>query len=184
MADRQDIGEVLISEEQIAQKVREMGQAITRDYAGREILLVGVLRGGAVFLSDLMRRIECPVRVDFLRCHAYGDRTEAGDAALLHDLRESIEGRDVLLVEDIVDTGVTLKRCLESLAERGAASVRVAALLDKPSRRKVEVKVDYVGFQVPDAWVVGYGLDFAQRYRNLPFVAVLKPEVYRRGDNG
>jgi hypoxanthine phosphoribosyltransferase len=184
MADRDDIREVLFTEQQIAAKVRELGDAITRDYAGREILLVGVLRGGAVFLSDLMRRIGVPVRVDFLRCHAYGDATQTSGAALLQDLREPVAGREVLVVEDIVDTGATLKRCLDSLRERGAASVRVAAFLDKPAGRQVEIRPDYVGFEVPDEWVVGYGLDYAQRYRNLPFVGVLKPEVYRRGESG
>jgi hypoxanthine phosphoribosyltransferase len=179
-----DIARVLISRDRIARKVREMGQAITRDYAGRELLLVGVLRGAVVFLSDLMRQIELPVRVAFVRCAAYGDRTESAGAALLQDLDEPLAGRHVLVVEDIVDSGVTLKALLEELARRGAASVKVAALLDKPSRRKVDVRADYVGFQVPDEWVVGYGLDYAQRYRNLPAVAVLKSEVYRKPGNG
>ena len=183
MADHEDIREVLIGEEEIARKVRELGETISRDYAGREIRLVGVLTGAAVFLCDLMRRIQAPVRIDFLRCRSYGDGTESSGISLLQDLREPIAGCHVLVVEDIVDTGVTLNRLLEDLAERGAASVRVVALLDKPSGRKVAVKVDYVGFQVPDEWVVGYGLDLAERYRNLPFVGVLKSQVYGKEGN-
>jgi len=180
MADHEDVREVLIGEEEIARKVQELGEAISRDYAGREIRLVGVLTGAAVFLSDLMRRIRAPVQVDFLRCRSYGDGTESSGVSLLQDLVEPVEGCHVLVVEDIIDTGTTLNRLLNDLEARGAASVQVVALLDKPSRRKVPVKVDYVGFTVPDEWVVGYGLDFAQRYRNLPFVGVLKPRVYQQ----
>lgn len=176
-----DVKEVLLTPEQIRDGVNRMAQRIADDYRDREPVLVGVLDGAVVFLSDLMRALPIPVRVDFVKWSSYGDdSTSSGEVQLLKDLSFSVEGKHVLVVEDIVDTGLTLRYLLENLESRGVASLAVAALLDKPSRRKVRVPLDYVGFQVPDEFVVGYGLDFAQHYRNLPYVAVLKPEVYRR----
>ncbi len=176
-----DVREVLLTAEQIRVRVAEMAQRISADYRDREPVLVAVLDGAVVFLADLMRALTIPLRVDFVKWSSYGDGTSSsGEVQLLKDLSQSVEGKHVLVVEDIVDTGLTLHYLLENLAARDPATVAVAALLDKPSRRKVEVKLDYVGFQVPDAFVVGYGLDFGQRYRNLPYVAVLKPEIYGR----
>ena len=174
-----DVKEILIQPEQIQAKVRELGERISRDYEGKELVLVCVLKGAVVFLADLMRHLTVPCVVDFVDWSSYGDDTRSsGVFRILRDLEESVESRHVLVVEDIIDTGLTLHYLLENLRARRVASVKVVALLDKPSQRKVAVKADYEGFQVPDAFVVGYGLDFAQRYRNLPFVGVLKPEIY------
>jgi len=176
-----DLREVLFTAEQIRVRVGEMARDIAADYREREPVLVAVLDGAVVFLADLMRALPIPVRADFVKWSSYGDSSaSSGEVQLLKDLSFSVEGKHVLVVEDIIDTGLTLHYLLETLAARDAASIAVAALLDKPSRRKIEVKLDYVGFQVPDEFVVGYGLDFAQRHRNLPYVAVLKPEVYGR----
>ncbi len=175
----QDIERILITEEQIQAKVKELGERISRDYEGKELLLVGVLKGAAIFLSDLIRHITVPVSYDFVAISSYGLTTStSGVVRIIKDLDESVESRHVLIVEDIVDTGLTLKYLLELLRSRDVASLKVCALLDKPSRRKVDVPIDYVGFVVPDVYLVGYGLDYNQRYRNLPYVAVLKPEVY------
>jgi len=175
--DKSEVGEVLLSAEQIAEGVREVAAQINRDYEGREVVLVGVLTGAAVFLSDLMRQLEMPLRVDFVALASYGDHTvSSGEARLVKDLTCDIEGRDVLVVEDIIDTGLSLQAVLELLRQRGAASVKTVCLLDKPARREVEVTPDYCAFEIPDAFVVGYGLDYAQKYRNLPYIAVLRPE--------
>ena len=174
-----DIDRVLIDEQQIAAKVAEMAETISRDYAGKNPVLVAVLNGAVVFLSDLIRRLRIPVTIDFVKWSSYGDATRSsGVVRILKDLDESIEGRHVLIVEDIIDTGLTLHYLLENLRSRAPASVKVIALLDKPSRRRVEVRADYQGFDVPDAFVVGYGLDYAGRYRHLPYIGVLKPDVY------
>jgi hypoxanthine phosphoribosyltransferase len=175
-----DIAEVLVSEEQIQAKVVELGQRISRDYAGKELLLIGLLRGAIVFLSDLMRAIEIPVRLDFIGISSYGFTTESGAVRLVMDLETDISGRHVLVVEDIVDTGKTLAYLVDNLRSRQPASLRVCALLDKPERRQVPIRVDYVGFEIPDKFVVGYGLDFAEGYRNLPFVGVLKEPLYKK----
>jgi len=176
-----DVKEVLLSAEQIQARVKQMAERIADDYRDREPVLVAVLDGAVVFLADLMRALPISVRVDFVKWSSYRDATTSGGVVqLLKDMSSSPEGEHVLVVEDIVDTGLTLRYLVESLRRRNVASLAVAALLDKPSRRRVEVKLDYVGFKVPDEFVVGYGLDFAQRYRNLPYVAVLKPEVYAR----
>jgi len=176
-----DVQQVLFSAQQIEARVKELAAQISADYRGREPVLVGVLDGAVVFLSDLMRALTIPLRIDFVKWSSYGDASvSSGEVQMLKDLSFSVEGKHILVVEDIVDTGLTLRYLLENLHTRDAESIAVAALLDKPSRRRVKVELDYVGFQVPDQFVVGYGLDFAQRYRNLPYVAVLKPEVYAK----
>jgi len=171
--------EVLISAEQIQNRIRELGAEVARDYAGRNPLLVGVLKGAFMFLSDLMRAIEIPLGIEFIAISSYGaEMRTSGEVRILKDLDVAIEGRHILVVEDIVDTGLTLNYLLANLKSRGAESVKLAALLDKYERREKEVPIDYLGFKIPNKFVVGYGLDFAERYRNLPFIAVLKsPEV-------
>ena len=174
-----DIREVLVSEEQISAKVKELGEKIARDYEGKDLVMVGVLKGAVVFLSDLMRQIKLPLSFDFVAISSYGSTTSSsGVVRILKDLDEPVESKHVLIVEDIVDTGLTLDYLGEYLRARNVASLKVVALLDKPSRRKTEVQIDYLGFQVPDEFVVGYGLDYAQKYRSLPFIGVLNPEIY------
>jgi hypoxanthine phosphoribosyltransferase len=175
-ADRLAPGEVLISSSQLERRVNELGAEITRDYGGKEPLLVGVLKGVTCFMADLMRHLSLPVSVDFMTISSYeGDRT--GAVRIVQDLTENIGDRDVLLVEDIIDTGMTLQHLVKMLQGRNPASLRVCALLDKRARRLVETPIDYVGFEIPDEFVVGYGLDYRQRFRNLPFVATLRPEA-------
>ena len=173
-----DIAEILVDAEQIRTKVAELGREISEDYRGKNLLLVGLLRGAIVFLSDLMRSIDIPVLLDFIGISSYGDSTESGAVRLVMDLETDIAGRDVLIVEDIVDTGKTLSYLVENLKARQPASLRICALLDKPDRRQVPIAVDYVGFEIPDKFVVGYGIDFAEGYRSLPFVGVLKEHLY------
>jgi len=170
-----EVQSVLLDTPTIKRRVRSLGREITRDYRDRSPLLVGVLRGAAVFLSDLIRHIELELQVDFIALSSYGSATEtSGQVQLVKDLESSIDGEDVILVEDIVDTGLTLNYLVGNLKSRNPASLRVCALLSKPSRRKVEVHIDYLGFEVPDSFVVGYGLDFDQQYRNLPYIGVLE----------
>lgn len=168
--------EVLFTAEQIQQRIRDLGDLITREYVGKELVLVGVLKGSCVFLADLMRAIDLELSIDFMAVSSYKDGTESsGDVEILKDLSNSIRGKEVLVVEDIVDTGLTLSRLLEILRTRGANSIRLASFLDKPEPRIMkDLKVDFVGFQIPNKFVVGYGLDTAGRYRNLPFIAVVK----------
>lgn len=175
----QDISRVLISSEQLQARVAEMGQAISEDYRGKDLLLVCVLKGGFMFLADLMRHITIPHEIDFMATASYGRSTESsGIVRILKDLNTSIEERDVLVVEDIVDTGLTLQYLLRLLRDRNPTSLRVCCLLDKRARRTVEIPLDYLGFTVPNEFVVGYGLDYGGLYRNLPFVGILKPELY------
>jgi hypoxanthine phosphoribosyltransferase len=171
--------EILISEEQIRDRIKELGGQISRDYAGLNPLLIGVLKGACFFLSDLMRAVDTRLSIEFMAISSYGSSTRtSGEVRIMKDLDVPIEGRHILVVEDIVDTGLTLSYLLANLKSRGAASVKLAALLDKFERRQKEVTIDYLGFKIPDEFVVGYGLDFAERYRNLPFIGVLKnPEV-------
>jgi hypoxanthine phosphoribosyltransferase len=170
-----NLGEVLLSEEQLQTRVKELGAEITRDYAGLNPLLIGVLKGACFFLSDLLRAIDTRLGIEFMAISSYGSSTRtSGEVRIMKDLDVPIEGRHILVVEDIVDTGLTLSYLLANLESRGAASVKLVALLDKSERRERDVKIDYLGFQIPDAFVVGYGLDYAERYRNLPFIAVLK----------
>lgn len=175
-----DLSHVLLTEAEIQQKVAEMARRISADYEGKNPLLVGILKGAVLFCADLFRAISVPAAIDFMAVSSYGASTRSsGVTRILKDLDQGLEGRHVLLVEDIVDTGLTLRYLREYLGNRGPASLRVAVLLDKPSRRQVQVDVDYRGFEIPDEFVVGYGLDFNERYRNLPYIGVLKPETYQ-----
>jgi hypoxanthine phosphoribosyltransferase len=175
-----DIAEVLVDEAAIAQRVRELGAQIASDYRGKDLVLVSILKGALPFLADLMRQVQIPLALDFLEVSSYGSGTEtSGVVRILKDLAKSIEARHVLVVEDILDTGHTLNFVVDHLRSQRPASVRLCTLLDKPARRVVPVAIDYRGFEIPDKFVVGYGLDYAEKYRNLPFIGVLKPEVYR-----
>ena len=168
--------EVLFSEEQIRARIKEIGAEITREYAGKDLVLLSVLKGSAVFLADLMRSIDLRLTIDFMSVSSYKNQTTTtGDVEILKDLSNPIRGKDVIVVEDIIDTGLTLSRLLEILGSRGASSIKLAAFLDKPEPRiKTHVKIDYTGFVIPNQFVVGYGLDAAGRYRNLPFIAIVK----------
>jgi hypoxanthine phosphoribosyltransferase len=169
------LGEVLVTAEDLQRRVAELGEEISRDYAGRSLLLIGVLKGAVFFLSDLMRFIDIPVEVDFMAVASYGSATDSsGVVRILKDLDAAIEGRDVLIVEDIVDSGLTLQYLLRNLGSRNPSTLEVCALLTKPERRKVDLPTRYVGFEIPDRFVVGYGLDYAERHRNLPYVAALE----------
>jgi hypoxanthine phosphoribosyltransferase len=168
--------EPLLSAEEIQAKIAEMGASIARDYAGKNPLFIVVLKGACIFASDLMRATDIPLAIEFMAISSYGSSMRtSGEVRIIKDLDVPVEGRHILVVEDIVDTGLTLSYLLASLQRRGASSVKLAALLDKTERREVEVEINYLGFKIPDEFVVGYGLDFAERYRNLPYVAVLKP---------
>ena len=170
-----DVGEILVQADDLQRRVRDLGADISRDYEGHDLLLVCVLKGAVFFLSDLMRQIEVPCEVDFMAVASYGDATDSsGVVRILKDLDAPIEGRHVLIVEDIVDSGLTLEYLLRALQQRGPASLEVCALLTKPSRRKVDLPARYVGFEIPDKFAVGYGLDMDEKYRNLPYVAALK----------
>jgi hypoxanthine phosphoribosyltransferase len=169
------IGEILVQPDDLRRKVADLGKEISADYEGRDLLLVGVLKGAVFFLSDLMREISVPCEVDFMAVASYGSATDSsGVVRILKDLDASIEGRHVLIVEDIVDSGLTLQYLLRNLRARGPASVEVCALLTKPERRKIELEARYVGFEIPNRFAIGYGLDHAERYRNLPYVAALQ----------
>lgn len=166
---------VLLSEEEVDRRIGEIGRQISRDYAGKSIHLVCVLKGGSFFMCELAKRITVPVSLDFMSVSSYGNDTKSsGVVKIVKDLDESLQGKDVLVVEDIVDSGRTLSYLLEMLQDRGPASLRLCTLLDKPDRRVVDVKVDYTGFQIPDEFVVGYGLDYNQKYRNLPYIGVVE----------
>jgi len=176
-----DLEQVLISEEEIAGRVRELGAEITEDYKGCNLVVVGILKGALMFMADLIRYIKIPVLMDFAVVSSYGASTEtSGVVRILKDLDQPIEGKHVLIVEDIIDTGLTMHYLVRNLEARKPASVKVCTLLDKPSRREVDIKPDYCGFSIPDKFVVGYGLDYAEYYRNLPQVGVLKEEVYNK----
>ena len=177
-----DIAKILISEEQLQAKVAELGAQISRDYEGKDLLLVSILKGSVVFMADLMRAITEPCSIDFMVVSSYGgaNTTSTGLVKIVKDLDQDLSGKDVLIVEDILDTGVTLSNLVPMLKMRNPNSVKICTILDKPSRRKADIQPDYEGFQVPDEFVVGYGLDYDEKYRNLPYVGVLKPEVYEK----
>jgi hypoxanthine phosphoribosyltransferase len=181
---RREVQSVLISERQIARRVRELSATIERDHRGRELVVVSLLSGTVMFLADLIRHLSLPLRLDFIGVSSYREGTESRDLVFTKELRLDVRGRDVLLVDDILDTGRTLTRVLAKLRALGPRRIRTCVLLDKPIRRVEKIKADYVGFQIPDAFVVGYGLDFAEQYRNLPFVGVLHRHVYKHGGGG
>ena len=165
----------LFTEEQIAQRVKELADRINRDYEGEDILLVGILKGASVFVADLMRKIEADTNIDFMSVSSYGNSTESsGSIRILKDLDVDIKGRNVLVVEDIIDSGITLKNLVETLETREPKSLKLCTLLDKPERRKADVEVDYIGFVIEDKFIVGYGIDYAERYRNLPYIAIVE----------
>lgn len=176
------IKEVLVSEEDIAVRVKELGQEITEDYQDKNLMLVGILKGAVIFMADLARSIKIPAKLDFMAVSSYGrSAVSTGEVRIIKDLDFSVENKDILIVEDIIDTGYTLAYLIDNLKKRGAKSVKVCTLLDKPERRKADVHVDYLGFAIPDEFVVGYGLDYDEIGRNLPHVAALKEEVYNTG---
>lgn len=176
-----DVLKILVAEEELKAKVAEMGAAISRDYEGKDLMLVSILKGAVVYMADLMRAVTIPCSIDFMVVSSYGKGTEtSGLVKIIKDLDQDLSGKDVLIVEDILDTGVTLSNLVPMLKLRNPNSIRIAAILDKPSRRRADIHADYVGFQVPDEFVVGYGLDYDEKYRNLPYVGVLKPEVYSK----
>lgn len=174
-----DIQEVLFSEEQLSSRVNEIARQITQDYHGKEIVLISVLRGSFVFMADLCRRIDLPCTVDFMAVSSYGSGTSStGQVQITKDLSSDIAGKHIIVVEDILDSGNTLSYLLKLLAQRKPASIRLCTLLDKPERRVKPINADYVGFTVPNAFIVGYGLDYSEKYRNLPYIGILKPEIY------
>lgn len=174
-----DIMKVLLTGEEIEKRVREIAAEITRDYRGESVLMVGILRGAVVFFSELVKRVDLDLRFDFMVVSSYGSGTDSsGEIRIIKDLSQPIEGMNVIIVEDIIDTGYTLKNLKKLLTTRNPKSLKICSLLDKPSRRKVELEGDYIGFKVPNEFVVGYGLDYNEKYRNLPDICVLKPEIY------
>lgn len=176
---KEDVLRVLLSEDEIREKVRELGGKITADYKNSNLMLVTVLKGAVVFLADLMRQIDVPAEIDFMVVSSYGSGVKSsGVVKIVKDLDVPLAGKDILIVEDILDSGLTLSYIKELLESRGPRSIRIATLLDKPSRRKVDLQADHIGFSVPDEFVIGYGLDYDEKYRNLPYIGILKPEVY------
>jgi hypoxanthine phosphoribosyltransferase len=172
------VGEIMIEQDRLQARIRELGEEVSRDYAGRDLLLVGVLKGAVFFMADLMRELTVPCEIDFMAISSYGAQTDSsGVVRILKDLDTNIAGRDVLVVEDIIDSGLTLSYLMRSLKARKPGSLEVCALMTKPERREIDVPVRYVGFEIPNKFVIGYGLDFAERYRNLPYVAVLHPDL-------
>jgi hypoxanthine phosphoribosyltransferase len=177
----QDIEKILITEEEIQAKVKELGGILTKEYEGRFPLAIGVLKGAMPFMADLIKRIDTYLEMDFMDVSSYGNSTvSSGEVKIIKDLDTSVEGRDILIIEDIIDSGLTLSYLVELFRYRKAKSIKIVTLLDKPTGRKANIQADYVGFIVPDEFVVGYGLDYAEKYRNLPYIGVLKPEVYRK----
>ena len=180
MGLRNDIKEVLITEEEIQAKVKELGEQLATDYKDKFPLAIGVLKGAMPFMADLLKRVDAHLEMDFMDVSSYGTaQVSSGEVKIIKDLNTSVEGRDILIVEDIIDSGLTLSYLVELFRYRKAKSIKIVTLLDKPTGRKADIQADYVGFIVPDAFVVGYGLDYIEKYRNLPYVGVLKPEVYQ-----
>ncbi|BAD74346.1 hypoxanthine-guanine phosphoribosyltransferase [Geobacillus kaustophilus HTA426] len=180
MGMKDDIQKVLITEEEIQAKVKELGGLLTKEYEGRFPLAVGVLKGAMPFMADLLKHIDTYLEMDFMDVSSYGNATvSSGEVKIVKDLNTSVEGRDILIIEDIIDSGLTLSYLVDLFRYRKANSIKIVTLLDKPSGRKADIQADYTGFTVPDEFVVGYGLDYAEKYRNLPFIGVLKPEVYQ-----
>ncbi len=183
MGIHEDISEILYTEEQLAETVKALGARISRDYAGKNLMLVSVLKGSVVFMADLMRAIQVPCAIDFLAVSSYGSATTtSGEVRVLKDLDGPLEDKDLLIVEDILDSGVTLSFLMKMLSARHPRSIRICTLLDKPHRRRVPLTADYAGMSCPDAFIVGYGLDYNEKYRNLPYIGILKPTVYSDSD--
>jgi hypoxanthine phosphoribosyltransferase len=178
MSLHDDVEEILIDTDAIGRRVTELGSRLSADYAGRDPVLVSVLKGSLVFLADLMRAMDLPSSIDLMEVSSYAGTETSGQVRILKDLSKPIEGRDVIVVEDIIDTGLTLNYLLGYLADRRPASIKICCLLDKPARRLADITIDYIGFTIPDRFVIGYGLDYEERYRNLPYIGVLKPSVY------
>lgn len=177
---KQDIEKILVTEEQIREKVKELGLLLTEEYNDRFPLVIGVLKGAMPFMGDLIKNIDTYLEMDFMDVSSYGTSTvSSGEVKILKDLDTSVEGRDILIIEDIIDSGLTLSYLVKLFRYRKAKSIKIVTLLDKPTGRKADIKADYVGFEVPDEFVVGYGLDYIERYRNLPYIGVLKPEIYQ-----
>ncbi|MBU3110653.1 hypoxanthine phosphoribosyltransferase [Clostridium lacusfryxellense] len=175
-----DIKEVLYSEDELKDKIRQMGAKISNDYSGKELILIGILKGSVIFMSDLLKEITIPCKMDFMAVSSYGSSTQSsGVVRILKDLDFEIQGKDVLIVEDIIDSGVTLKYLMKYLRARKPNSLEIICLLNKPDRRKVDIDVKYLGFDVPDYFLVGFGMDYAEKYRNLPYVGILKDEIYK-----
>lgn len=175
-----DIESIIITKNQIDEKVKELGKIIARDYFGKKLMLIGILKGSVVFISDLMREIDIPIEIDFMAVSSYGMSSKtSGIVKIIKDLDEDIEGKDILIVEDIIDSGITLNHLKEFFKTRNVKSLKICTLLNKPERRKVDIEIDYTGFDIPDKFAVGYGLDYAGKYRNLPFIGVLKKEIYQ-----
>ncbi len=178
---KNDVKDILYSEEVLQAKVKELANRISEDYKDKDLLLIGVLKGANVFMCDLMRQIRFPIQIDFIAASSYGHSTESsGVVKILKDLDYSIEGKDVIIVEDIIDTGLTLKYLIENFKSRKPNSLEICTLLDKPERRIAQLAVKYIGFQIPDEFIVGYGIDYAELYRNLPYIATLKESVYTK----
>jgi hypoxanthine phosphoribosyltransferase len=176
---RDEVEKILITDEQIARRIKTLAREIERDFRGREMVVVSLLNGTVLFLADLIRHLNLPLRLDFIGVSSYGAGTESGDLVFTKELRLDVRGRDVLLVDDILDTGKTMSRVLPKLQALAPRRIKTCVLLDKPARRTHDVEADFVGFEIPDFFVIGYGLDFAERYRNLPFVGVLHPHIYK-----
>lgn len=175
------IKSILIDEEALQLKIKELGEQITKDYQGKDLLVICILKGAVMFVSDLIKRIDLPLEIDFMAISSYGNSTKSsGIVRIIKDLNEEIKGKHILIVEDIIDSGLTLSYLIDNLKSREPASVAICTLLDKPDNRKTDIDIVYTGFVVPDEFVVGYGLDYAEKYRNLPFIAVLKEEVYTK----
>ncbi|WP_234117040.1 hypoxanthine phosphoribosyltransferase [Clostridium hydrogenum] len=177
---REDIKKILLDEEKISKKIKEIGKNISEDYKGKELILIGVLKGSVMYMAELMKQIDIPCTMDFMSVSSYGNSTtSSGVVKILKDLDASIEGKDVLIVEDIIDSGITLKYLAQYLRAKNPNSLEITTLLNKPERRKADIEVKYIGFEVPDYFLVGYGLDYAEKYRNLPFIGILKEEIYK-----
>ncbi|WP_453992514.1 hypoxanthine phosphoribosyltransferase [Bacillus nitroreducens] len=176
---KHDIEKILFSEEEIQQKIKDLGHTLTEDYKDKFPLAIGILKGAMPFMGDLLKRVDTYLEMDFMDVSSYGNSTvSSGEVKIIKDLDTSVEGRDILIIEDIIDSGLTLSYIVELFRYRKAKSIKIVTLLDKPTGRKADISADYVGFIVPDEFVVGYGLDYAEKYRNLPYIGVLKPEVY------
>lgn len=180
MIDSSSVGKILYSPEDIAKRVKELGQQISKEYEGKEVILVCILKGSYVFTADLSREIDVPCSVEFMQVSSYADSTvTSGSLKIIKDINVPVDGKHLIIIEDIIDTGITLNNLKKMLSTRNPASLKLCAFLDKPSRRKVDIEADYVGYEVEDNFLVGYGLDYAQKYRNLPFIAILKEEIYK-----